>query len=342
MAWSGRWGLVVAAAATALAPAASRGDEPRRIATLAPDGSPWMRILERGAAEVERRTGGRIKTKFYAGGSQGDERDVVRKMRLGQLDGAALTSIGLGMIYPGIRVLELPFLFESTGEIDYVRAKMWPHFREQFAQRGFELLIPGDVGWIHVFTKRPIRTAADLQRLKMWAWTDDPIVRRLFKAMGLDGVPMGVPAVLPALQAGRIDAAYGSALAAVALQWHTQVSYMIDQPVGYGLGAMVMRTDVWNRASPADRAVQVEVAASLARESIARTRRDNRRALAAMRKNGLAVVPAPADVAARLRQAAVALREQLVGEVYTAEELAMALRYRDEYRAARAARAADR
>ncbi len=214
-------GGVVLLACVGTLVADARAEEARRFATLAPEGSLWMKELEEGASEVEKLTDGRIKTKFYPGGSQGGERDVVRKMRLGQLDAAGLTSIGLGMIYPGIRVLELPYLWNSVEEIDYVRKKMWPYFQEKFAEKGFELLAASDVGWIHLFSVHDITSIEDLENTKMWAWTDDPIVRKLFKLMGLDGVPVGVPAVLPSLQSGRIEAAYGSPLAAVALQWHT-------------------------------------------------------------------------------------------------------------------------
>jgi TRAP-type C4-dicarboxylate transport system substrate-binding protein len=310
----------------------ARADE-RRIATLAPEGSLWLEDMERGATEIRKLTKGRITVKFYAGGSQGDERDVIRKMRLEQLDGAALTSIGLGMIYPGIRVLELPFLWESVDEIDYVRKKMWPYFEEKFAEEGFTLLAAGDVGWVHLFSANPIESVDDLEAARMWAWTDDPIVRKLFKLMKLDGVPLGVPAVLAGLQSGRIDACYGSPLAAVALQWHTQVNYMSDEPVGYGLAGMVMRTDVWESASAEDREIQVDVGRKRMRKSIERIRRDNKRALKAMLKNGMKVLELPPEFETELRKQALALREKMAGDLYTQAELDMVLEYRDEYRA---------
>jgi len=293
-----------------------------------------MRDLEKGAAQVAKATHGRIKTKFYSGGSQGDERDVVRKMRLKQLDGAALTSIGLGLIYPGIRVMELPYLWDSVEEVDYVREKMWPYFEEKFAEQGFQLLAAGDVGWIHLFSSKKIDTVDELRKAKMWAWTDDPIVRALFKLMGLDGIPLGVPAVLAGLQSGRINACYGSPLAAVALQWHTQVSFMSADPVGYGLGGMVMRTAVWEAASSEDREVQVEIGRKHMKKNIERVRRDNRRALRAMIKDGLTIVPIPEELDKQLRRQAEQLREELVGKLYSQEELDMVLQYRDEYRAA--------
>jgi TRAP-type C4-dicarboxylate transport system substrate-binding protein len=324
-------GLIVSVALLGVALPA-RADE-RRVATLAPEGSLWMKELERGAAKVKKATDGRITTKFYAGGSQGGERDVVRKMRLKQLDGAALTSIGLGLIYPGIRVMEVPYLWDSVEEVDYVRTKMWPYFEEKFAEKGFQLLAAGDVGWIHLFSANRIETLEELQSAKMWAWTDDPIVRHLFKLMGLDGVPLGVPAVLSSLQTGRINACYGSPLAAVALQWHTQVKYMSGAPVSYGLGGMVMRTAVWESASSEDREVQVKIGRKHMKKSIKLTRRDNRRALKAMLKDGLKVIEIPAELEKTLRKRALELRENLTGKLFSQEELDLVLKYRDEYRA---------
>ena len=130
--------VAVVAAGFTVTALAQQKDE-RRIATLAPRGSSWMKTLERGAAEIEKETQGRVTTKYYPNGVQGDERDVIRKMGLGQLDGAAVTSVGLSLVYEGIRVLELPRMFASVEEMDYVRGKMWPYFRKKFAKKGFVL-----------------------------------------------------------------------------------------------------------------------------------------------------------------------------------------------------------
>src|SRR5262245_6100207 len=120
-----------------------------RIATLAPSGSPWMDILERAAAEISDKTDGRVKVKYYTGGQQGDERDFIRKIKIGQLDGAAVTAAGLSMIEPSIRVLELPMLFETQDEVDYVATKMWPYFQKKFEKKGFRLAERGEIGWIY-------------------------------------------------------------------------------------------------------------------------------------------------------------------------------------------------
>src|SRR6478736_2791373 len=120
-----------------------------RIATLAPDNSSWTETLDKAASEVKDKTAGRVTLKYFKGGSQGDERDYIRKIKLGQLDGAAVTAIGLAMIDESIRVLELPMMFNSVDELDYVADKMWPYFQKKFKDKGFRLNDRGEVGWIY-------------------------------------------------------------------------------------------------------------------------------------------------------------------------------------------------
>src|SRR5438045_2221210 len=135
-----------AAAALSLALTTTAKADEWRVATLAPDGSAWMKILGKGAEDVKAASSGRGAPKYYPGGVQGDEKDVVAKMGVGQLDGGALTSTGLGLVEESIRVLELPRMFDSVEELDYVRDKMWSTFQDRFAKKGYVLADPGDVG----------------------------------------------------------------------------------------------------------------------------------------------------------------------------------------------------
>jgi TRAP-type C4-dicarboxylate transport system substrate-binding protein len=306
--------------------------EERRIATLAPEGSLWMKQMEKGAAKVKQATDGRITTKYYGGGSQGDEKDVIRKIRLKQLDGAALTSVGLAIIYPGIRALQLPHFFADLDELDYVRKKTWPYFQKKFREEGFELLAPGDVGWIHLFSTKKIATKKDLENAKLWVWQGDPLASKLTDSLGINGVPLTVPEVLPALTSGRIDACFGSPLAAVALQWHTKVRYMTSLRVVYGIGGMVLRKDVWDSASEQDIEAQTKIGKKLMKQTIKRVRKDNGRALKALEREGLTVVQTPDDVIAEFEEQAEKMWEAGVGSAYTQAELDMVKKYRKEYR----------
>jgi len=327
-----RFGLAALVAAATAGTAAADTTE-IRLATLAPDGSSWMKILGKGAAEIEKKTDGRVTIKYYAGGVQGDERDVVRKIGLGQLDGGAVTSVGLSLIYEGIRVLEAPRMFDTVEELDYVADKMWPYFQKKFADKGFKLNDRGDVGWIYFLSQSEVRSLADLRKAKVWKWSDDGIVGAMYKKLNVSGVPMGVPDVLPSLTTGRINACYGSPLAAVALQWNTKVKWITSLPMSYAIGATVIRTEAFNKMSKDDQALIGKITRGMSKTLRKQVRRDNQSALAQMKRKGVKVSETPADMIRDFDDAAKEVWKDMVGKVYSQAELDMALKYRDEYRA---------
>src|SRR3954469_12240457 len=228
----------------------ARAQSTLKIATLAPEGSAWMVAFHEWAKNVEEHTSGKVKVKFFAGGTAGDERDAVRKMRLGQLNGAAVTAIGLGLINSEVRVLELPMLINSYDELDFVRNKLDADLRKKFDDKGYVLLAWGDVGPVHIFSNTPIKGKADLAQLKLWACVDDALVRELFHQLGVNGVPLGVPDVLPSLQTGLINACYGSPLSTLALQWYTKVKFMTSMHITQAIGATVITKKEFDKMTP--------------------------------------------------------------------------------------------
>ena len=324
-------GAMAAALLMAL-PAMARAAEPveLKMATLAPKGSAWAKILEKGGKDIEAQTQGRVKVKYFFSGQQGDERDVVRKMTSGNLDGGALTAVGLGLIKGDVRVLELPFLFTNDKQLDYVRDAMKADFEQQFDSAGYVLLAWGDVGWTHIYTQNAINTRADLAKAKMWAWKDDPIVRALFKGLGINGVPLGVPDVYPQLQTGGIDACYGSPLAAVALQWYTKVKFATNTPISYAIGAMVVRKDVFNKLSAEDQKIIRTSSAAMGTELLAMVRKDNERAKKAMQKAGVKFIDTPAALVSELQAEGQKVWKSLVGSLYQQPMLDKVLKIRGE------------
>lgn len=286
------------------------------IATLAPEGSSWMKLFHVWAKNIEKRAPG-LKVRFYSGGVAGDERDAVRKMRLGQLDGAAVTAIGLGLIQPQVRVLELPFLFKNDAELDGVRSTLNDEFHKLFEEKGYVLLSWGDVGPVHLFTNTPVTSRADLNQLKLWAWTDDPLVRTLFQQVGLSGVPLGVPDVLPSLQTGLINACYGSPLSTLALQWSTKVKYATSMVLSQAIGATVLTKKSWDGLKPEWQQVVKEESAKLEKALLKRIRQDNVAALKRMQEQGLQVVPTPAAVQDEFLKESKVVAKKLEGKVYT-------------------------
>ena len=322
----------VAASLAAIAPAAADNVE-IRLATLAPDGSSWMKILGKGAAEIDKKTEGRVKVKYYAGGVQGDERDVVRKINLGQLDGAAVTSVGLSMVEESIRVLELPRMFATVEELDYVADKMWPYFVKKFEAKGYKLGDRGDVGWIYLLSKSEITSVGNLQSSKVWMWGDDAIVRAMYKRLGISGVPLGVPEVEPNLTTGRIDACYGSPLAAVALQWNTKVKYMTSMPMSYGIAATVIKLDAYKKVTAEDQKLVLKISKGMQKTLRKQIRKDNESAKKQMERKGVKISATTPELLSDFDKAAKDVWADLTGKVYTKAELEMVLKYRDEYRA---------
>lgn len=331
-------GLCVGAALAAGSTAAHAENTELRIATLAPSGSPWMSVLDKASAEIKDRTAGRVTLKYFEGGQQGDERDFVRKIKLGQLDGAAVTSIGLSMIDESIRVLEVPMLFSTAEEVDYVADKMWPYFQKKFEKKGFRLNDRGEVGWIYFLSKTKVESLADLKGQKVWQWGDDAVVGALFKKLGLNGVPLGVPEVDSALTSGRITACYGSPLAAVSLQWYTKVKYMTSMPMSFAIGATVVSLDSLKKISAEDQKIVEEIGRSNSKKLRKVIRKSNEDAKSTMTRKGVAVVQSPVGLVDEFTKSAAVVQGELVGKVYSKDELDLVVKYRDEYRAKKGAK----
>ncbi|HEY5947593.1 MAG TPA: TRAP transporter substrate-binding protein DctP [Kofleriaceae bacterium] len=304
-----------------------------RIATLAPSGSPWMELLERAAVEITDKTDGRITIKYYTGGQQGDERDFIRKIKLGQLDGAAVTAAGLSLIDPSIRVLELPMLFKSEEEVDYVATKMWPYFQKKFEKQGFRLSERGELGWIYFFSKSKVTSLADLRKQKLWTLSDDQLGTTILDKLKLNGVPLGVPEVDAALSSGRINACFSSPLGAIALQWYTKVKYMNATPMVFAIGATVLSLDAIKKVSADDRKTIEAIAKRSEKKARAVIRQANADARKTLLRKGITLVDVPQSMIDELTAIAAEVQAELVGKVFSKEELKMAIDYRDEYRA---------
>ncbi len=311
-----------------------------RMATLAPAGSPWTEFLERAASEIATDTDGRVTFKYFTGGQQGDERDYIRKIKLGQIDGAAITSIGLAMIDPSILVLQLPMLFTSEEEVDYVANKMWPYFQKKFEAKGFRLAERGELGWVYFFSKNKVTSIADLQKQKLATQGDDLFSSTLASRIKINGVPLGIPEIDSALTSGRINACFSSPLGAIALQWYTKVKYMTSTPMVFGIGATVISLDAVKKISVEDQKVIQGIAKRNQKKARAVIRKANADAHKTILRKGVTLVDVPQAMIDELTAIAVEVRKELVGKVYTQEELDRVLALRDEFRAKQAKPAA--
>jgi TRAP-type C4-dicarboxylate transport system substrate-binding protein len=220
------------------------------------------------------------------------------------------------MIQSDLLVLEQPMLFHDWAELDHVRARLDDEFRRKFAERGYVLLAWADVGEVHIFSKTPLRTRADLEHARVWSWVDDPVSRRLIQELAVHGVPLGAPDVLPSLERGLIDVCYGSPLAALAFQWHSQVRYMTSQTVSLGVGALVMSKRELDTLPPELQQLVVDESKRLQERITTLIREDDARALQALRRSGLQVIAVSPPLVQEFQAAADRIRDQLDGSEY--------------------------
>jgi TRAP-type transport system periplasmic protein len=329
--------LVLTGFVAAFCVVADAAENTIKFATLAPEGSVWMKALRRGGADLKEKSGGTVLLKFYPGGVSGDEVDAVRKMRLGQLHAAGMTGVGLSEILPDFHVLELPLLFRNGEEVDYVLEKTFDMFSKRFAEKGFRLLGLTETGFVHFYSRVPIRTLDDFKSagLKPWIWDQDRLHDALFAALGMHPVPLGVPDVLSSLQTGMINNVNAPAAAAVALQWHTKVTSMTSDTFWWTSGGIVMTDKAWNQLDANQQKTVTEVMGALAHEIRSLARSDNDKAFEALKARGIEVTPPlSADDRKRLEEIVAKVRVSLVGKLYSQETLAAVDAALAEYRTA--------
>lgn len=316
--------LFAALLCVAVAPPALAKTTTIKLATLAPEGSSWWKVFKEAAQRFDEATQGRVKVRIYAGGVAGDEVDVVRKMRVGQLQAAAITSVGLAQIEPSLLVLQAPGLVYNWEELDYVRGQMKDRFAKMLADKGFATLLWGDVGFNRVFANKPVKMPKDMVGTKPWCWTQDDVYHAYFRALGVQPVLLGVPEVLPALQTGMADAFVTAPLAAVSLQWFARVKYMLDLPQAVTIGAVLISQKVLDELAPEDRAALLKVSAEFAPKLAQVVRSDGDKAIDAVRKAGIQVLPADAAATSAWANVAQQAADGAANKVYPAELLTQA------------------
>jgi TRAP-type C4-dicarboxylate transport system substrate-binding protein len=281
----------------ALAPALFAQTQTLRLATLAPDGSPWMRELRAAAEQVKAETGGRVEIRYFPGGVMGNDQAVLRRIRQGgQLQGGVLTSSELSLVYPDAPVYTLPFLFADASEVDRVRPKVDPLLAAGFAERGFHMLGASGVGFAYLMSSRPMAGVDDVRRAKLWVPQNDRIAEMTFREGGASPIPLPIGDVFTSLQTGMVDMVANTPAGAVALQWHGRLKTLYDLPLVYVVGFIVVDQRAWSRIAPADQAIVDRIFKTAAARVDQTIRRDDVAALEAMKKQGLAVVtPTPAD-----------------------------------------------
>jgi TRAP-type C4-dicarboxylate transport system substrate-binding protein len=288
-----------------------------KIATLSPDGSYWMKAFRRGAQEVTLKTARQVKFKFYPGGVMGDERAVIKKIRIGQLHGGAVTSGSLSKFFRDNRVYNLPMLFNSMEEVDYVRHRMDPIIIDGLYKGGFVTFGLAGGGFAYLMSQRPMRQVSDLSGAKVWTQEGDVMSATALEIAGVSPVQLSLADVYTALQTGLIDTVGAPAMGAIALQWHTKLKYLTDVPLTYLTGAFVIDAKVFAKLEPEDQRVVREAVRAAAQRLDAGSRDGEKSAMRALKQQGIQFVSAATAAEVErwhdiTRQATVVLRKRKI------------------------------
>jgi TRAP-type C4-dicarboxylate transport system substrate-binding protein len=262
-----------------------------KLATLAPDGSYWVEEMRGAAAEIEARTDGRVELRLYPGGTMGDDQAVLRKMRIGQLHGGGLLSGTLASRAPDLEVYGLPLLFRSYDEVDAVRGTFDERLLAELEEQGLIAFGFIETGFAYLMSVDPVSGLGDLEGRKAWFPEGDNVGQAILEAAGLSPVPLPLSDVLTGLQTGLIETVAGPPVGAVALQWFTKARYMVEVPIVYSYGALVLSERAFNSLQETDRAVVREVLTRTVVDLDARAREDNLAARKALVSQGVQMIP---------------------------------------------------
>lgn len=310
-----------------------------KFATLAPEGSAGMIVMREYDEAVRKESGGRLGFKIYPGAIQGDEINVLRKIRLGQLQSAGVTGNGLTTIAPEVRILDGPFLFHSYAEADEVVRVYDKEFRAALEKGGYVLLGWTEVGFVYVFTNTPVRVPEDMRRVKMWTWQGDPIAEAAFKALSVDPIPLSITDVPTSLQTGLIDGVYTSPLYLIALQWFTRVKYMLDQPLADVSGAAIISKKVFDTLPPDLQEILLRNGKKYMRKLTELTREENAKSIQTLKERGIQIIEPPSAAAvAQYEEIGKRARQYLVGKLFSQDFLSKVEATVLEYRKAHPAK----
>ena len=285
-----------------------------KIATVSPEGATWMVKMREGAKEIKKRTEGRVKFKFYSGGVMGSDESVLRKIKIGQLHGGAVTGGSLLNIYPDLSVYSLPFVFSSFEEVDAVREKIDPLLIKGLEDKGFVTFGLAEGGFAYLMSNKQVRSTEDLQSQKVWVISGDKLSQTVFESASVSPILLPISDVMTGLQTGLIDTVATSPIAAIALQWHTRVKYMTDTPLSYFFAMLTVSKKAFNKIAPADQAIVRDVMANTFAKINEQNRQDNQGARQALQQQGIQFVDVSSDILKNWKQTAKIATQRLADE----------------------------
>lgn len=273
-----------------------------KIATIAPEASDWMQGMRQGAAEIKERTDGRVTIKLYGGGVQGSDGQVLRKIRIGQLQGGSFTPSVLSDTYKDIGLYNMPMVFDDQDEVNYVRERLDQRLIDGLEEAGFVSFGFAATGFSVILSNEPVDSVDDLKSKKVWVPQGDHVSEAALKSLGLNPAPLPLSDVFTGLQTRLIEIVPGSPIGALVLQWHTKVDYMTDLPLLYTAALTAIDKRAFNKLKPGDRAIVREVMMRLYKEYDAKSAIDDVEAKQALINAGVERVVPNAKEAAEIRR----------------------------------------
>ena len=260
-----------------------------KMASLAPEGTVYHGMLIEMGQQWKKATNGEVILRVYPGGIIGDERDMIRKIRLGQFHAAAVSTEGLHEINPDVYVFALPLVYDNYDDVEWMRSQMDDRIRTGMIENGFELLTWADVGWVHHFSTEPVILPDDLKKLKMFVWAGGYKAAELWKKGGFQPVPLASTDIMPGLQTGLIQSASTVPIFALSQQLFGIANYLLDMKWGLLTGALIVDSKTWNRIKPEYQKEMVSIAKRIIDSKKDIIRDGGEAAIAAMEEYGLKV-----------------------------------------------------
>ncbi|HEQ71280.1 MAG TPA: C4-dicarboxylate ABC transporter [Spirochaetia bacterium] len=269
------------------------GAQTIKLASIAPESSPWGEALNKIAAEWSKISGGRVQLKIYHNGIAGDEANMLRKLKMGQIQGGVFTSLGMMELAPQVMTLSTPLLIRNDAELDYVMERLIPIMNKSIEEKNYVVITWAKAGWVRFFAKDKVVTPADLKKHRLIASPDDPAFSEVFKQLGYDQVPVAITDVLQSLNSGLASALWASPLAVAGFQWFGIANHMTDLKIAPFLGAFIISKGAWLSIPPELRPKLLEASRRITEELDLNSQKLEVYVLTIMKDNGLIVHPVP-------------------------------------------------
>lgn len=303
-----------------------------RMGTAAPKGSPWHRLLEEMGVAWKKATAGEVSLNIYAGGVLGDESAMIRKMRIGQIQAAAISDAGLAQIDRGAYALMVPGMFDDYEEWDYVRKKANPDMEKKLREKGFVVLAWSSLGWVHFFSKEPMTGPEELTKIKLAASAADPTAVEIMKWAKLNPVPITLADMVTGLQTGLIDAFYFPIILAESSNLYRYAKNMNELKWAPLQGALILTENTWDQIIDSHQGLLLSISREIGERLQVETRRREEESLEAMQKRGLKVWPIDEEARLRWQEMAQNAYPRIRGELVTPDVFDQVMRWRDQYR----------